>query len=320
MVSIVWIEKRRPHWERLEHLVGRAGKGLANLAHGELQELGLLYRQTASDLSVVLQDSSSGQLAAYLNQLLGRSHNIVYSARRASASGVVNFYRHTYPRIFRETLPLTLLGIAVFLVAMVASWAVTVHDPGFSHRVLGAHMMDTIERREMWTDSLVTTKPAAASQITTNNLTVAFTTFASGISVIGPIWMMLLNGMLLGVVGAATWQAGMAMSLWSFVAPHGSLELPAIFIAAGAGLTIGKGLLFPGLLPRKVSLAQAGGLASKLILGTIPMLLVAGTIEGFFSATDAPVVMKFTLGALLFSALLAYLFGSARKPTTDSGL
>src|ERR1700755_2457658 len=104
MVSIAWIEKRRPHWERLEHLVGLASRGLANLAHGELQELGLLYRQTASDLSVVLQDSSSQQLAASLNHLLGRSHNIVYSARRASASGVVDFYPHTYPRIFRETL------------------------------------------------------------------------------------------------------------------------------------------------------------------------------------------------------------------------
>ena len=134
------------------------------------------------------------------------------------------------------------------------------------------------------------------------------------------IWMMVLNGLLLGVVGAATWKAGMALSLWSFVAPHGSLELPAIFIAAGAGLDIGRGLLFPGLLPRKASLTQAGGRASKLILGTIPMLLVAGTIEGFFSATSAPVVMKFALGALLFAVLLAYLFGSGRKATADSGL
>jgi len=320
MVSIRWIEKRKPHWERLEHLVGRAGHSLARLEHSELQELGLLYRQTASDLSVVLQDSSSVQLAAYLNQLLGRSHNLVYTGRRARASGVLEFYRHTYPRVFRETLSLTLLATAIFLVAAVASWAVTVYDPGFAHRLLGPQMMSTIERREMWTHSVVTLKPVAASQITTNNLGVAFATFASGITVIGPIWMMWLNGMLMGVVGAATWKAGMALSLWSFVAPHGSLELPAIFIAAGSGLEIARGLLFPGLLPRKASLAQAGGRASKLILGTIPMLLVAGTIEGFFSATDAPVAMKFALGGLLLAVLGAYLFGAARRPTTDSDL
>jgi uncharacterized membrane protein SpoIIM required for sporulation len=269
---------------------------------------------------VVLQDSSSTQLAAYLNQLLGRSHNLVYTGRRAKASGILDFYLHTYPRVFRETLPLTLLATAIFLVAAVASWAVTVYDPGFAHRLLGPQMMSTIERREMWTHSVVTMKPVAASQITTNNLGVAFATFASGITVIGPIWMMLLNGMMLGVVGAATWKAGMALSLWSFVAPHGSLELPAIFIAAGAGLEIARGLLFPGLLPRKASLSQAGGRASKLLLGTIPMLLVAGTIEGFFSATDAPVVMKFALGGLLLTALAVYLFGAARGATTDSDL
>jgi uncharacterized membrane protein SpoIIM required for sporulation len=143
--------------------------------------------------------------------------------------------------------------------------------------------------------------------------------FASGNTAIGPIWRTLLNGLMIGVVGAATWQAGMALSLWSFVAPHGALELPAIFIAAGAGLEISRGLLFPGLLPRKASLARAGGRATKLVLGTIPLLLVAGTIEGFYSATDTPVFMKFSLSAVLFTALVVYLFG-ARRATAGSDL
>jgi uncharacterized membrane protein SpoIIM required for sporulation len=161
----------------------------------------------------------------------------------------------------------------------------------------------------MWTHSIVAVKPVAASRITTNNLSVAFVMFATGITAIGPVWLTMLNGLMIGVVGAATWQSGLALSLWSFVAPHGVLELPAIFIAAGAGLEIARGLLFPGMLPRKASLAQAGGRATKLVLGTIPLLLIAGTIEGFYSATDTPVVMKFSLAAVLFCALLAYLFG-----------
>ena len=314
------MEKRKQHWERLEALVGRCANGLSALNHSELQEIGMLYRQTASDLSVALQDPSSRQLAGYLNQLLGRSHNLVYSSQRASAGGIVNFYWRTYPRIFRETFSLTALGAAIFLVAAIGSWAVTLRDPGFAHRLLGPRMMDTIERREMWTHSVVTMKPVAASAITTNNLTVSFTIFALGITVIGPIWMMVLNGMLMGVVGAATWQAGMAVSLWSFVAPHGSLELPAIFIASGAGLHIARGLLFPGYLPRRASLAQAGGQASKLVLGTVPLLLVAGVIEGFFSATDAPPAMKFALGGVLFAVLLTYLFGTSRGAKADSDL
>ena len=314
MVSIHWIEKRKPHWERLEHLVRRSQGGLARLNHDELQELGLLYRQTATDLSVVLEDASSTQLAAYLNQLLGRSHNIIYLGRQAKASGIFFFYKETYPRIFRETLSMTALATALFFVAALAGWAVTVRDPGFAYRVAGPQMMESIERREMWTHSIVSIKPVAASAITTNNLSVSFATFASGITAIGPLWMMVFNGLMIGVVGAATWNAGMALSLWSFVAPHGVLELPAIFIAGGAGLEIARGLLFPGLLPRKASLTIAGGRAAKLVLGSIPMLLVAGTIEGFYSATESPVAMKFALAGVLFAALLAYLFGKRGAP------
>ena len=116
-----------------------------------------------------------------------------------------------------------------------------------------------------------------------------------------------VNGLLLGVIGAATWHAGMAEQLWSFVAPHGVLELPAIFIAGGAGFEIARGMLFPGLLPRRESLALAGGRAARLVLGTIPMLIVAGTIEGFLSPSDIAAPLKFLFAGVMFAALVAYL-------------
>jgi uncharacterized membrane protein SpoIIM required for sporulation len=116
----------------------------------------------------------------------------------------------------------------------------------------------------------------------------------------------------------------MALQLWSFVAPHGVLELPAIFIAGGAGLEIARGLLFPGLLSRRDSLEIAGSRAARLLLGTIPMLVVAGVIEGFFSPSGAPLVMKFGLAAVLFAALLSYLFlwspTGKESATADSAL
>src|ERR1700683_3515593 len=118
MVSIHWMDKRKPHWGRLEQMVQGAKGGLAALNHRELQELVLLSRQTAADLSVVLEDKSSVQLAAYLNQLLARSHNLIYTGRGPEASGLAMFYRETYPRLFREVLPQILLAMAIFAVAM----------------------------------------------------------------------------------------------------------------------------------------------------------------------------------------------------------
>lgn len=294
--------------------MARARNGLGGMGGRELQELGLLYRQTASDLSVVLEDRSSRQLAVYLNQLLGRSHNLLYLGQRLKVSRIVRFYSETYRRVFRETLPQTLLATALFLAAMLAGWLLTVHDPGFAQCVIGPQMTDSIDKREMWTQSVVAMKPLAASGIATNNLTVSFAMFALGVTGIGTVLMIAFNGLLLGTVGAATWHAGMALSFWSFVAPHGVLELPAIFIAGGSGLELARGLLFPGFLPRRESLTQAAGRASRLLLGTIPILLVAGAIEGFFSPTAAPPAMKFSLAALLFATLVTWLAARPRGP------
>jgi uncharacterized membrane protein SpoIIM required for sporulation len=318
MISTRWLEKRKPNWSRLEDLLARSkGRGVSALDHKDLQELGLLYRQTASDLAIAREDITSSQLAAYLNSLLGRAHNLIYMGNKPKVAGIVRFYSETYPRIFRELWPQTLLAFAIFAVTGLAAFILTMRDPTFAHRLLGTHMMETIEKREMWTHSIVTIKPLAASSIMTNNLSVAFATFASGITAgVGTVWMMVLNGLLIGVIGAATLQAGMAGQLWTFVVPHGVLELPAIFIAGGAGFEIARGMLFPGLLPRRESLARAGGRAAQLLLGTIPMLIVAGVIEGFLSPSETAAPLKFLFGAVMFAALVTYLMRApqGRKP------
>ena len=323
MISTQWLEKRRPHWARLEYLVGtKARRSISALTSSELQELALLYRQTASDLSTVREDVTSTQLTIYLNQLMGRAHNLIYMGRRARPKGIWTFYKCRYPAIFRETLPDTLTAFIIFLAAGVTAFLVAMADPSFARYLLGGHMIDTIEHHKMWTQSIVTVKPLASSAILTNNLTVAFSTFALGITAgIGTVWMMLLNGLLIGVVGEACWREGMSLQLWSFVAAHGVLELPAIFIAGGAGLGIARGLLFPGRLPRRASLAKAGARSVRLVLGTIPMLLIAGFIEGFVSPSSLPALVKFLLAAALGTLLVLYLSSktpAAETATTDA--
>ena len=100
----------------------------------------------------------------------------------------------------------------------------------------------------------------------------------------------------------------MSLALWSFIAAHGSLELPSILIAGGAGLRLGYAMLFPGSLPWKESVARGGIEATKLVSGVIPLLVIAGALEGFFSPSHAPVWLKFTVGALLLMLLNLWLF------------
>lgn len=308
MLSTRWLQKRRPYWARVDELVAQSEKnGIRALNHHELRELAVLYRQTASDLSTVREDPSSQRLAQSLNQLLGRAHNCIYMGRRAQGSGIVTFYRDTFPEVFHETLPYTLAACAVFFALAAVGFVMAIFDPGFSRYFLGGTMMESIDKHQMWTHSVVSIKPLASSAIMTNNLTVSFAIFAFGITAgVGTLWMLAFNGLLFGVVNAACWQAGMSGQLLSFVAPHGVLELPAIFIAGGGGFLIAKGLLFPGMLPRRASLIREGGRAIRLALGIIPLLIVAGTIEGFVSPTDLAARWKYLLAAVLFGLLLLF--------------
>jgi uncharacterized membrane protein SpoIIM required for sporulation len=314
MITARWIEKRLPHWSRLKELVERGStSGISALSHNDLRELGLLYRQTAADLSWAREDPSGRRLAEDLNRLLGRAHNLVYTSRRTPSGALLRFVSETWPRVFRETLPYTAAATLLFVFAALAGLLTSIHDPAFQRFVLGGPMTDTIDRREMWTHPILAMKPLASSAILTNNLIVAFSTAASGVLAgVGTSYLIVFNGLLMGVIAAACLQAEMSLSLWSFVAPHGVLELPAIFISGGAGFLIAKGILFPGALSRKESVAREGGRAARLLLGVIPMLLLAGFIEGFFSPMPIGAGAKLFFAAVLGALFLAYLAGAGR--------
>ena len=314
MISARWLEKRKPYWTRLEGIVNLSGnRGITALPYRELQELALLYRQVAADLAQVREDPSSRRQSDYLNQLLARAHNLIYAGRRASSRGILPFYRRTFPAVFRSTFDYTALAAALFAAGALLGFLTCLGDPAFQRFFLGPAMTETIDRHTMWTHSVLAIKPLAASGIMTNNLTVSFAAFAFGITGgLGTIYLLLTNGLMMGVISTACWQAGMSAQLWEFVAPHGVLELPAVFIAGGAGLLVARGLLFPGNLPRRDSLVFYGGQAVQLILGIIPILVVAGMIEGFVSPSPFSAAAKFALAGTMAALLVIYLTRAGR--------
>ena len=310
ILSNQWIAKRRPHWDRLASLLTRSDQhGLKDLSRAELQELALLYRQVAADLSVLRRDETARTYADHVNQLLARAHHIIYSRKKTTWLTLFRFLKDEYPLIFRRQLPYVAASLLVSIAWGLLGAALTSARPQFMRHYVGPAMIDTMERHKMWTESIVSVAPQETSHIMTNNLSVSFVTFAGGILFgLGTFWLLYRNGMMLGVIGAACHQYGMSLSLWSFVAPHGSLELPAIIIAGGAGFRIGRAMLFPGGYRWKESVARGGIEATQLVAGVIPMLVVAGSLEGFFSPSHAPVWLKFTVGGLLFTLLLIWLF------------
>jgi uncharacterized membrane protein SpoIIM required for sporulation len=192
-------------------------------------------------------------------------------------------------------------------------------DPAFIDAVSPPGMRERLDKGELWVYRINPVKPVASSFIMTNNIAVTFSFFALGIVFgAGTLWGLVYNGIHFGTIAVLVNQTRMAREFWAFVVPHGVLEIPAIYIGGGAGLILGGALLFPGDLTRRDALVVRGRVAVKLVLGCVPILVIAGIIEAFFSPlppSSMPVGTKFLAGAALFGLLLLYLFRRGSAPT-----
>jgi uncharacterized membrane protein SpoIIM required for sporulation len=315
MITNLWMDSRKDNWNRLDTLVRQAESGgVRSLAPPELRDLGLLYRQAAADLSTARADATARSLEQYLNRLVGRAHNFVYSGKRVSAASVWRFFAHGYPRMLRRLSGYVLAATLVFVLAGALGALIQAVRPQFAVMMLPPEIIDKIDHHQMWTDSVLSAKPQSSSMIMTNNISVCFLTFASGILAgLGTLYLLFQNGLSIAVVATCCAQHHMGLSLASFVVAHGALEIPSIMLAGAAGLRLGAGILFPGMLRRRDALALAGAEAVQLVSGTIPLLMIAGTLEAFLSPTHAPMALKFSVGAVLFTGLVLWLGEGGRK-------
>jgi uncharacterized membrane protein SpoIIM required for sporulation len=301
-----FLESRLKKWKRLEELTARASRlRLKSLSGEEVREFGQLYRRTAADLAIAREEVRDQRLVNYLNHLVARAHGAIYRSESSGFGVFVSFFRYEFPAVFRRTFYYTLTAFLVFIVAAVFAGTACILDEGFADRI-APRLKQSIAEHHNWTESVNNANPLASTSIQTNNINVTFYAFAGGLLAgIGTLWVLTQNGLLLGMVLSLCFR----YRFWEipiFISAHGVIELTAIFIAGGAGLLIAKALLMPGDLRRIDALVENGRLSIKLILGCIPMLLIAGLIEGFISPAHIPATFKFSISAM--SAVLMTIY------------
>jgi uncharacterized membrane protein SpoIIM required for sporulation len=303
-----FIAARRPTWERLTALLGRAQAALTTLSADELTELGRLYRQATSDLAVARRDFPRHPVCIYLNGLVGRAHGVVYQRRSGRGSTIIAFFTTAFPHAFRETWVFSLAAALMFWLPALVAFIIVYRDPSSAPLLLPG-VEDTItdirNGREWWKQINDDGRTASASLIMTNNIGVAFKAFAGGVLWgVFSIYVLAQNGLMLGVLAGAAQAFGFASNLWGFVAGHAVIELSVIFFAGGAGLQIGWAMLHPGLLTRRAALVVSTRRAALILMGCVPLLVIAGTIEAFISPSELPVAAKFAVA--LISGVLMY--------------
>ncbi|MBW4517938.1 MAG: stage II sporulation protein M [Timaviella obliquedivisa GSE-PSE-MK23-08B] len=307
-----WIARRETSWKQLDDLLKQVEKrGLKSLQAGEIQKLASLYRSVSADLARARTQGLGHLMVQNLQALTSRSYTQIYQgARRQEWQAVWDFVLWGFPAAVRRSRGYIALGTALLLGAGLISFWVAWQDPAFMALVVPEALITQVrDRQELWMGSIVGVEPFAASNIMINNIKVSFAALAGGITAgIYTTFIMLLNGISLGAISALVGQNNLAYPFWAFVFPHGALELPAIFFAAGAGFLIARGLLFPGQYRRIDALKIHGQQAAHLMFGIVPMLVIAGAIEGFFSPSlVVPSFLKYLAGTGLLLALLTYL-------------
>ena len=313
-----FLESRLSKWKRLEELTARVSRlRLKNLSGEEVREFGRLYRRTAADLAIAREEVTDKRLVNYLNYLVGRAHGAIYRSESSGFAVFINFFRYDFPAIFRKTFPFTLAAFITFILATVFASVVCLLDEGFADRIAPGMRQDIIGHHN-WTDAINNANPLASTSIQQNNITVTFYAFAGGVLAgVGTLLVLVKNGLQLGMVLSLCFR----YRFWEipiFVSAHGVIELTAIFISGGAGLLIGKALLMPGDLRRIDALVENGRLAIKLVLGCIPMLLIAGLIEGFISPAHIPPSFKFSVSAMSAVVMTIYFLKPDRTGQSTS--
>jgi uncharacterized membrane protein SpoIIM required for sporulation len=312
-----WIARRETSWKQLDALLKQVEKrGLKSLQADEVRKLASLYRSVSADLARARTQGLGHLMVQNLQTLTSRSYTQIYQgSRRQEWSAAWDFVLWGFPAAVRRSRNYIALGTALLLGSGLISFWVAWQDPSYMAAVVPGELITKVrDRQELWMGSILGVEPFAASSIMINNIKVSFAALVGGMTAgLYTTFIMLLNGISLGAIAALVGQNNLAYPFWAFVFPHGALELPAIFFAAGAGFLIARGLLFPGQYRRVDALKVCGQEAAYLIFGIVPMLVIAGTIEGFFSPSPAvPSFLKYLVGIAIMLALVAYL--KRRKP------
>lgn len=313
-----FLQSRQSDWKQFTQLLDRSQNQIAQLSPDEVKTLGRLYRVITADFALAQREFPQHRITLYLNQQVARGHAIIYRSEPLAFKRILRFATTGFPQIFRATARYTLVAAVLCLLPAILAALIINWQPAAAVWLLppeAQNLIPIVEDKELWIDMPMAERPYISSFIMTNNIRVSFVAFAGGVTAgLLTVYAMIFNGLLLGGLTGLTAHHDIGFELWTFVIGHGVIELSTIFMAGGSGLLMGWAIIHPGLLSRRDALSQAARKAVRLIIGCVPLLVIAGIIEGFISPAETiPWPVKWSVGIGSGIVLYAYLLLAGRK-------
>lgn len=307
-----WLEERLARWRRLDALAVQRDRRSADLA--EVRELVASFRATVRDLSLAHGVMPGAKLTRQLEALVVRAHDVIYLPPARPRQRLIELLRDEVPQIVHELRGGIAFTVALFFACALAGYLLVAHYPELSALFASETMINKVQSGELWTRDLMSVTPPSllSLSIMSNNIVVTLTAFVLGaLYGLGTLYLISLNGAMLGGAFALTARYGLAGQLSQFILAHGVVELSVIFIATAAGLKLGGALIHPGPYSRREAFRLAAAKAGKLLPVCAVFLVGSGLIEGYISPDESyPLWARAAIG--LSYGLLLWLVLSGR--------
>lgn len=306
MNEVQFLHKNMKKWETFEAI-------LDNKSQTNPDDLSELFISLTDDLAYSRTYFPETKATQYLNQLTQKAHRIIYQNQANNKNRIKTFWGSEFPLLIYSSRKEIFISFIILVISVLIGIISNKYDSGFVRIILGDGYVNMSLSNIHKGDPLAVYKSMNQVDmflgITINNIKVSFFAFVMGIfTPIGAGFIILKNGIMLGTFHSFLAEQGFLLPSIATIWVHGTYEIFAITVAGGAGIVIGNSIIFPKTYSRIESFRRGAVRGSKMVLGLIPVFMVAGFLEGFVTRyTQAPYVVRFAI--ILFSLFsLVYYF------------
>jgi uncharacterized membrane protein SpoIIM required for sporulation len=299
-----FIDQNREKWQYYERMLGEG-----RISPEHLKDL---YVQVTDDLSYARTYYPNRSVRVYTNRLAQRVSHLVQRGKQFKWSSLLTFWTEVLPRTIWESRRAMLLSVFVFVISFGIGVLSSQIDPDFARVILGDGYVDaTLENIERG-DPMAVYKDDDANmmfwRISSNNLFVMVRTALFGVlASVGTLFLAVYNGIMVGTFQYFFIAKGLFWESFLTIWIHGTLEIGALIISAGAGLVMGSGLLFPGTYTRSQAFKLSMRRGIIIFIGLIPIVVLAAVFESFLTRyTDAPDALRGMFILLSFLFMVGY--------------
>ncbi len=306
MKEYQFVAKNEENWKRLEQFTD----GKLSITPDELAKY---YTTVVNDLSYAKTFYPKSSVVDYLNKLSSAIHRRIYSTKKEDRRRFLTFWTEEIPLAIRESHADLLKSLIVFLIAIAIGGISTYIDPEFPRVILGDAYVDmtlnNIDKGDPMGVYRDEDKGMMFYQIGSNNMRVALLSFMLGVMAPFLAGLILLsNGVMVGAFQGMFVSLGLGWISFSTIFIHGSLELSAIVIVAGAGMAVGNSWWYPGTYSRGDAVIRGARRAMKILIAVIPVIVVAAIIESYltFRYQEMGSFWRIVVIALSFAYIIYY--------------